>query len=80
MYNITKKAIESLKKEIESKLNYSNVSEYKINLADIIERFDVSASTAYVILRILRKHYETNEYDVSFVKSELTIKKKQHGI
>ncbi|MEM4757780.1 MAG: hypothetical protein QW184_01340 [Nanopusillaceae archaeon] len=75
MYSITKKAIESLKKEIETKLNES--SEYRISITDVIERFDVSFSTAYMILRIIRKYYENNNiYDVTFVKSELKITKK----
>ncbi|MEM1805094.1 MAG: hypothetical protein QXI77_03805 [Nanopusillaceae archaeon] len=73
MYNITKKVIEKLKEEIKSKLNESN--EYKINISDVVIRYDVSVSTAYNILRILRTYYENDNYDVVFVKSTLKIKK-----
>ncbi|MEM5830481.1 MAG: hypothetical protein QXL82_03150 [Candidatus Aenigmatarchaeota archaeon] len=75
MYSITKKLIEKLRQEIESKLNENN--EYKISISDVVKRFDVSVSTAYNVLRILRTYYENDNdsYDVIFAKSELKIKK-----
>ncbi|MFH8038891.1 MAG: hypothetical protein QXJ14_02680 [Candidatus Aenigmatarchaeota archaeon] len=74
MYNISNRIIENILREIESKLS-ENEGEYKISISDLVIRYNISISTSYTILRLIRKIYENNsKYDVNFIKSELIIK------